>query len=124
MRRVLIIDDDPFYANLVSKMFAQRGWHPVVCFNMEDALRTFNPKHVRLIVTDIFMPGMGGIEGIAVLRQMFDDAIIIAMSGGWDNMTSKDTIEAALKIGADAGLQKPITATALDHVLSDLKVRL
>jgi CheY-like chemotaxis protein len=121
-KRVIIVDDDQFYVNLVSKIFIQRGWQTVICSSMETALQSYNPKHVSLIVTDIFMPGMGGIEGIKFLRQTFPDSSIIAMSGGWDGMSPKATVDAAIKIGADAGLKKPITPEELDHVLGTLNI--
>ena len=121
-RRVIIVDDDKFYANIVSKIFVQRGWDTVVCFSMESAFQIFNPKQVGLIITDIFMPGMGGIEGIKFLRQAYPGSPIIAMSGGWDGMTSQATVEAAIKIGADAGLQKPINVEKLDHIFSTLNL--
>jgi CheY-like chemotaxis protein len=118
---VLIVDDDQFFANIVSRMFTQLGWQSVVCFSMENGLQMYNPKHIHMIITDIYMPGMGGIEGIKIFRQTFPDVPIIAMSGGWHGMTGTDTVKAARKIGADAGLPKPIAQGDLENVLSSLK---
>ncbi len=120
MKRVLIIDDDEFYAGLVAKVFGQRRWLPVVCHNMEDALKEINTLKVDLIVTDIFMPGIGGIKGIPFLNKEAPDIPVIAMTGGWDKMSPEETVKAAVKIGAKGGLAKPIKGELLDDLLKQL----
>lgn len=120
MRRVLIVDDDVFYGGLVAKAFGYRKWLPVVCHNMEDALKEIEALRVDLIVTDIFMPGIGGIDGIQFLRTKAPDVPVIAMSGGWDSLGPQEAIKAAVKVGARAGLAKPIQGDQLDAILKDL----
>lgn len=120
MRRVLIVDDDVFYGGLVAKAFGYRKWLPVVCHNMEDALKEIEALRVDLIVTDIFMPGIGGIDGIQFLKTKAPDVPVIAMSGGWDSLGPQEAIKAAVKVGARAGLAKPIQGDQLDAILKDL----
>tara|TARA_A100001037_G_scaffold181337_1_gene162512 strand:+ start:75 stop:290 length:216 start_codon:yes stop_codon:yes gene_type:complete len=60
-----------------------------------------------VVVTDIFTPGIGGIEGIKLVREARPDTHIIAMSRGWDGMTAANSDLAARKIGANAFLKKP-----------------
>lgn len=120
MKRVIIIDDDEFYAVLVAKIFGQRHWLPVVCHNMEDALKEIEALRVDLIVTDIFMPGIGGIAGIELLKTQAPGVPVIAMSGGWDKLSPKAAIKAAIKIGASDGLAKPIKNAQLDAALKKL----
>lgn len=120
MKRVLIVDDDGFYAGLVAKAFGQRRWLPVVCHTMEDALKEIDALKVDLIVTDIFMPGIGGIEGIELLKTQAPDVPVIAMSGGWDQLPPDEAVKAAIKVGARGGLAKPIQGDLLDAMLKDL----
>ncbi|MEG3618208.1 response regulator [Magnetovibrio sp. PR-2] len=122
MRRVLIIDDDTFYGGLVAKTFGQRRWLPVTCLNMEDALKEIEALKVDLIVTDIFMPGIGGIEGIPFLKSKAPDVPIIAISGGWDKLPPDEAVKAAVKVGANGGLSKPIKGDLLDKLLADLNL--
>ena len=122
MRRVLIIDDDTFYGGLVAKAFGQRRWLPVTCLNMEDALKEIEALKVDLIVTDIFMPGIGGIEGIPFLKSKAPDVLIIAISGGWDKLPPDEAVKAAVKVGANGGLAKPIKGDLLDKLLADLSL--
>ena len=113
MRKAIIIDDSKAMAQLVSGLLSEFKYQPIISFTIEDALKVPVTPDVAVIVTDIFMPGMGGIEGIGLLRKRFPMARIVAMTAGWDEMESDDVLTAALKIGADSGLKKPITPQAL-----------
>ena len=122
MKRVIIVDDDSFFAELVSAIVQKLGYFAIVCFRIEDALELVKKTEVRFIITDIFMPGMGGIEGIKKLRAGFPKIKIVAMSGGWSTMSPDDTVKAATKTGADAGLKKPFSADDLAEVLKTLGI--
>ena len=120
MNLVVIVDDDTFFSALVAEMFQQRKFMPVCCHSIEDSFDIVETDHIALIISDIFMPGMGGIDGIKELRKRFPAAKIIAMSGGWGSMAPQEAIDAAQKIGANAGLQKPFSADELDATLEKL----
>ncbi|MCP4711761.1 MAG: response regulator [Planctomycetes bacterium] len=122
MKRVIIIDDDSFFAELVSIIVQKMGFFAVICFRFEGALEIVEKTDPSFIITDIFMPGMGGIEGIKHLRIKFPETKIIAMSGGWATMSPEDTVHAATKSGADAGLKKPFSADDLTAVLQSLDI--
>ena len=101
-------------------MFQQRKFLPVCCHSIEDSFDIVEIDHIALIISDIFMPDMGGIDGIRELRKRFPAAKIIAMSGGWGSMAPQEAIDAAQQIGANAGLQKPFSADELDATLEKL----
>ena len=89
---------------------------------MEDALRDFDRIKFDLVVTDIFMAGMGGIEGIQRMREIRPDVKILATSAGYSEMSPGAALKAAEKIGADAILPKPFALDELRRtvaVLSD-----
>ncbi|MBL4720269.1 MAG: response regulator [Alphaproteobacteria bacterium] len=119
-RRVMVIDDDSFVADFVSIILGKKLYSTVACYTFEKALEQMERSTFDLVVTDIFMPGMGGIEGIQKLKSKHPDTIVIAMSAGWKNLEPEDAVEAAKKIGADAGLVKPVSTAKLNEVLSSL----
>jgi DNA-binding response OmpR family regulator len=121
-KMALVIDDDNMLADLTSMMLMEQGYNTLFCATFEQGLAIFAKSKIDLVVTDIIMPGMGGIEGIMTLKKDFPDCIILAMSGGWSGMSPEDTILAAKKIGADAGLQKPFNALDLKLVLATLEI--
>lgn len=122
MKRVIIVDDDSFFTELVSAIVQNLGYFAIMCYRFERALDLVEKTDIHFIITDIFMPGMGGIEGIKKLRAEYPETKIIAMSGGWGDMTPEDTVKAATKIGADAGLKKPFSKEDLEDVLKMLEI--
>ena len=66
------------------------------------------------------MPGIGGIEGIQLLKEKCPAIRIIAMTAGRADMPSEKTLKAATKVGADAVMTKPVTRDELKAVLDTL----
>lgn len=119
----LIIDDDGFFADLLSEMFMQRKFMPVWCPTAEDALTHTERGEVAIVMSDIFMPGIGGIKGIQLLKSKFPNMKVFAMSGGSEGMNKEKSLKAASMIGADAVLMKPFTAEQLDALLEEHGIR-
>lgn len=117
---ILVIDDDPGIANVISYTLGQVGHQIIVAFSMEDALTQFEHLTYDIIITDIFMEGMGGIEGIKTIREIQPEAKIIAISGGYSDMPPEVALLAAAKIGADAALPKPFKIGKLREMISFL----
>jgi DNA-binding response OmpR family regulator len=111
--RVLVIDDDPMTLDISARPLVKADYTVVTAQVMEDALIGFDTARYDLVLTDIFMPGMDGIEGIRRLRQAWPEIKIVAMSAGFSEMSSGSALRAATKIGADAVLPKPF---ALDDL--------
>lgn len=117
---ILVIDDDSGITDMVSFALSDAGFQVVVSFAMEDALQHFERMNYDLVITDIFMKGMGGIEGIQRIRDMQPNAKIIAISGGYASMSPHQTLQAASKIGADVALAKPFGINELEQAVSGL----
>jgi len=108
---VFIVDDDAFVREALSQVLLENGYQPVTMSKAEDVVSRDFP--IRRVIIDIFLPGMGGIEGIAQVRKRWPDAKVIAISGGWGNMDKHKALEAAMRVGADRVLAKPFTNEAL-----------
>jgi CheY-like chemotaxis protein len=122
VKRVLVIDDDVFYTKYLARIFAQRKWLVETCHTMEDALKNLEALELDLIISDIFMPGIGGIEGIQLLKNTGSAPPVIAISGGWDELPPEQAVAAAIKVGASAGIAKPVKNEVLDKILKDLNL--
>src|SRR5436309_356375 len=79
--RVLVIDDDEDFRDLVLRWFRNCGIEAAGAANGAQGLALQRARPAAVIVTDIFMPEMEGIETINDLRREFPEARIIAMSG-------------------------------------------
>lgn len=116
----LVIEDDLAMLEVVSASLEKRGYEVRQAQTFEDGLAALEDDFFSFVVADIFLPGMGGIDGIQQLKKRFEHIPVIAMSGGWSDMSGEEAIEAAQMIGADAGVAKPIDVAAFEAVLSKI----
>ena len=119
-RRVLIIEDSSTVRMILSRMLDENGYEVASVETMEAALASPDMLRTDLVITDIFMPGEGGIGGIPKIRKTWPGVRIVAMSGGWQGMTGENALLAATKIGADAVLRKPFTPEILLNTVREL----
>jgi len=119
--KVLLIEDDPVFLKIVGISLQKRGYAAVSVATFEEGLQALENDVFSFVMTDIFMPGMGGIEGIKILKEKYESLPVIAISGGWADMNPEDTIAAARKIGADSGVKKPIETTEFDQAIEEIK---
>ncbi len=117
---VLVIDDEESHASLVSRVFRKNGYDVAVAHNAEDGLAKFEGQGFDLVITDIFMEGIGGLKGIDRIRETHPDVLIIAMSAGYSDMSAKAALDSAREIGADAVLPKPFPLADLMATVSRL----
>lgn len=106
-QKILVIDDSTTIQKVLLRMLSRGGYNAVCASSIEEALERIDIVRINLVITDIFMPGMGGIVGIQAIRKSWPEVKIVAMSGGMDGLGGGDVIEAAKKVGAEVGLQKP-----------------
>jgi len=106
-KRILVVDDDTSMTELFSVLLTDLGCRVILSNRMETALDVPPGETYDMAFVDIFMPGMGGIEGIPLIAERFPTCWIIAMSSGWASMTPDKTLEAAQKAGAHEILSKP-----------------
>lgn len=112
-KRVLVVDDSSTMCKVISKMLDGEPYSVSTALSMEDALASSDLIRLDLLITDIFMDGMGGIEGIKKVRANWPYIKIIAMSGSNDSMKSEAVLKAASMIGADHTLRKPFDQATL-----------
>jgi len=113
VRDVLVVEDDKATIEIIGRALTREGFRVTMAHNMEDALKDFGRMNYALVVTDIFMAGMGGIEGIRAMRRIRPEAKILATSAGYSEMTPEAALKAAEMIGADAVLAKPFAIESL-----------
>jgi DNA-binding NtrC family response regulator len=82
LARILIIDDDNSVRDVLRQMLEREGYEVDEACNGDDGVRIFNEHRQDLVITDILMPGMGGVQTIMELRLLSPDVKIIAISGG------------------------------------------
>jgi DNA-binding NtrC family response regulator len=109
-KHLLVIDDSRTIRRLIRETLMTKGYRVSEAESMEEALENIDIAHVDLVIIDIFMPGMGGIEGIRLIRKAWPEVAIIAMSAGVEQKVgSAQVLAAAAHMGAVAQLPKPFS---------------
>jgi DNA-binding response OmpR family regulator len=117
--RVLVIDDDQDFRDLVLRWFRDFGIEADGAANGAQGLALQRARPAAVIVTDIFMPEMEGIETIHDLRREFPEARIIAMSGR-DPRLKFDVFGVAREVGALRTFKKPFRFEELVAAVREL----
>jgi len=116
MTRVLIIDDDPSVGAAIRLTLTRPGTHAVHALTAHSGLQAFGSTDFDLVIVDLFMPEMNGIEIIGKLRDLAPTVSILAISGfRFRNSMDPglDFLGMAEKVGAAAVLPKPFTPRQL-----------
>jgi two-component system, response regulator, stage 0 sporulation protein F len=116
MARVLIIDDDDSVCIAIKAVLLRHDCVAVVADRGQLGLQLFSESHFDVVMIDIFMPGMDGLETIKGFRKRAPSVPIIAMSGFVSHSSAApipDFLGMAAKLGASYCLQKPYTSHQL-----------
>lgn len=104
MDRVLAVDDNPSIQKLVSVNLQARGYAVTAADTGEDALRLFTPGDYDLVLLDLILPGLSGLEVCTQIRQQSDVPIIVLSA-----REDEDLKVRALDAGADDYVTKPFS---------------
>ena len=121
LAEILVIDDDEAFRRLIRRIL-EGGGHSVTEAANGCAVSALLHEHpADLVITDIFMPEMDGIETILQIRREFPAARILAMSD--ESAGSMLCLNAASKLGADSIIAKPFPAGQLLNAVTGLLAR-
>src|SRR5580658_2314610 len=113
---LVIIDDNPGSLELLSAALAREGVHIFTAQDPEEGIEIVFREHPQIVLTDLVMPGLSGLEVLERIVE-FDPAIdVILMTAHY---TSETAVEAIRK-GASDYLNKPVSLTALRERVSNL----
>ncbi|MEP4380197.1 MAG: response regulator [Alphaproteobacteria bacterium] len=121
--RVLVIDDDDLVRDTVQAILLKDGYDVEVASDGRELEKRLDASAPDVLITDIFMPHMDGIEVIRNVRDRFPDILILAMSGlgHVENAEGKPMmLEMAKGLGASEIIRKPFRPDELLGVLNDL----
>lgn len=107
MSKILIVEDEPDIAELLAYNLHQAGFETITAFNGEDALRHVNKRSPDLILLDLLLPGVDGLEICRMLKgnPMTADIPVIMLTAKGEKT---DRI-VGLELGADDYITKPFS---------------
>ena len=106
MARILVIEDDDQVRDMLQETLEDAGYEVVVASDGADGITHFREKRADLVITDILMPIVNGVEAIRELRKDAPDLKIIAITGVRGHFSR---LPAASYLGAQRTFTKPFS---------------
>jgi len=113
MTKVLLIDDEETNVRVLAISLRSDGYEVVTAYSGEEGLAVFNRESPEIVVTDIKMPGMDGIEVLKKIKDRSSETEVIIITGHGDI----DNAIEALKHGASDFINKPVRDEAISLAL-------
>ncbi len=117
--KIIIVDDDAIVRDTLNIVLTRAGHRVREFGEAESAMMSYRADPADLVLVDIFMPGMGGIEFIRRLLREFPGTKVIAMSGQRRH-GAPDPLATAKGLGATQSLRKPFSPPELLQVVDQV----
>ncbi|MFH1977584.1 MAG: response regulator [Pseudomonadota bacterium] len=118
--KILIVDDEELIVKLLSMSLRSDGYQTVSAFSGEQGLEVFRAEAPDIVVTDIKMPGMDGLEMLKRIKEINPDKEVIIVTG----LSDIDSTITALQYGASDFINKPVQDAALAIALERAKSKI
>ncbi|HOW58696.1 MAG TPA: response regulator [Candidatus Omnitrophota bacterium] len=116
-KKILIIDDEPEICSMVTEFLIDAGYAAFYALNGPEGLSMIEKNLPDLLLLDIGMPGMDGLELMREVHEKYPSLSVIVLTGHKDT----DTVKRMLEYGVCEYLTKPINLeTLLDQFVRDI----
>ena len=112
--RVLLVDDEEEFVSALSERLELRGIEVESALNGEDALAIMVEKTFEVVIVDVMMPGLGGLEVLKQIKSAYPNTQVILLTG---HGATKEGIE-GMRLGAFDYLIKPVD---IEEMLEKMK---
>lgn len=113
--RLLIIEDEETLCESLKRVLSKEGYIVDTAGSAESALEIFEKGHYDLIITDIILPGISGIEFLKKVKERHAEQIIVIITA----YASLETAVEALRSGAYDYIVKPIIHEELKQIVKN-----
>ena len=130
MQRILVIDDEPFVLQALTRVLASTDVTVIGASNADAGLAAMRESPVDLVIIDVILPGMDGVAAIKIMRRELPDLRIIAISGGGnfglsaympDAISTTAYLAACKAAGANGTLAKPFETADLRSLIEQVQ---
>jgi len=116
MKKILIIDDEKPVRDVLNIALSEEGYESFQAPSGEQGIKLFKSSEPDIVITDVMMPGIDGIEVTKRMRAHRDDIDVVVMSG----FGTEELVVNALRAGASNYIKKPIIFDELFKILDDI----
>ena len=115
--KVLLVDDEEAFVETLAERMRHRGMEVATSTSGEDALELIDKEPYDVVVLDLQMPGMDGLEALARIKRRQPDVQVVLLTG---HATVNKGVE-AMKRGAMEFLEKPVDLATLQEIIHKAK---
>ncbi len=115
MKRILVVDDEEAVRELTLEILRRHGYRPLGVPSGSEALAALDEESFDLILSDVVMPGMTGVELLDELQARAHDIPVVLMTGG---SPEPERTSKAAAVGAAGLLYKPFSHDELKAVVA------
>lgn len=113
--KVLVVDDEVAFANTLAQRLKMRALQVGTAYDGEEALSKLKNEEPDVVVLDLRMPGMHGMDVLKEMKKEYPDIEVIVLTG---HGTDKDE-EEVKRLGGFGFLNKPADIEALEHKIKE-----
>jgi DNA-binding NtrC family response regulator len=114
---VVVIDDEQGILDVVGRFAQRAGYEAITCSNGRDAIAQLQTRRADLVMVDLRMPDVGGLDVLRAIREIDPRCQAVLMTG----YASVETAVEAIKLGASDYLSKPLDFARLEHLLASVR---
>jgi two-component system response regulator HydG len=114
---LVVVDDEQGILEVVGRFARRAGFDVVACSGGRDAVAQMEARRADLVMVDLRMPDVGGLDVLRALREIDPQCQTVLMTG----YATVDTAVEAIKLGARDYLSKPLDFGRLDQLLTDVR---
>ncbi len=119
MANILVIDDEPQMLKMIERILSLEGYTVLTAQDGKQGLNLCKTNTIDLVITDVIMPEVEGLEVVITLKRILPNVKIIAISGGGRNQPN-DYLYVADMLGAHRTFVKPIDRKVLLNSVKEL----
>jgi DNA-binding NtrC family response regulator len=113
--RILVVDDEDIVRTSCSRTLSPEGYEVRLAKNGAEGLMMASEERFDLVLTDLKMPDMDGIEVLRIIKEKWPETAVIIVTG----YQTVDTAVKAIKLGAYDYIEKPFTPDALISAVTE-----
>lgn len=114
-KKILVVDDEDFHRELMQKLLSRLGYEVAVAESAEEAFSLLKREKFPVIITDLIMLEMDGVEFCQMIRETDTKTVVIALSGHSDLYDTERLKEA----GFDNHLTKPFKIEIISQAIQE-----
>ncbi|MFH1489772.1 MAG: response regulator [Pseudomonadota bacterium] len=118
--KILIVDDDKKLLTILKSLLTEESHEVETCVNGREAVEKAKTQNFDLVITDLMMPGMSGIEVLKEIRNISPDTLVIIVTG----FASIETAVQAIREGAYDYLTKPFKLDEIKIVVNNAREKI